>query len=112
MMPPPNDRQVIVRMPVSLHEQLAAEADRLRCPVSQLVRVAVSFYLDGLEENVEREKANLYVAAAQIAAKRGSYHGDMYGCVTCYHARTPAERCPEGQLVAAVNALKSVVVVP
>jgi predicted DNA-binding protein len=50
MMPPPNDRQVIVRMPVSMRDELERQAEHYRTTVSQLVRDAVGWYLDVEED--------------------------------------------------------------
>jgi hypothetical protein len=44
-------------------------------------------------------------AAVEIRDTRRGHHGDMYGCVTCYHARKTEDRCAEGRLISAINVL-------
>lgn len=49
--------------------------------------------------------AMLMAAAVEIRDTRRGHHGDMYGCVTCYHARKTSDRCAEGRLISAINVL-------
>lgn len=45
------------------------------------------------------------VEAARELNLRRDHHGEMYGCIDCYHARKPEDRCPEGRLIDAIAAL-------
>lgn len=53
-------------------------------------------------QNARLKEAEAVVEAARALKAQDNYHGEMYGCVQCYHARKPEDRCPEGRLLVAL----------